>query len=119
MPKVATFFRGLIRRVKKHMAAVVVGVGIFCATSGLYVILEHSQYKIWGLIFGILGVILVLIGYILSYVQDKEERQERIEEQARREAEWLVERTESRNLLAAILLELKRLNQSKDTPRND
>jgi hypothetical protein len=70
MIRIATFVKGLIRRVKKHMAAVVVGVGIFSATSGLYVILEHSQYKIWGLIFGILGIILVLIGYILSYVQD-------------------------------------------------
>ena len=121
MPKITAFPKGLIGRVKKHMAAVVVGIGIFCATSGLYVIVEHSQYKIWGLIIGILGVILVLIGYILSYVRDKEERKERIIERTQHQVEWVAERTEFRELFQAMiesqratLAELKKLNRDKE-----
>ena len=103
------------------MAAVVVGIGIFAATSGLYVIVEHSQYKIWGVTIGILGVILVLIGYILSYVQDKEERKERIIERTQHQAEWVTERMEFRELFQAMiesqratLAELKKLNRDKE-----
>lgn len=103
------------------MAAVVVGIGIFCATSGLYVILEHSQYKIWGVIVGILGVILVLIGYILSYVQDKEERKERLNERVQEQAKWIAQRMEADRLFESIikgqkamLTELKRLNRNKE-----
>jgi len=103
------------------MSAVVVGIGIFSATSGLYVILEHPQYKSWGVIVGILGVILVLIGYIPSYAKDKEERKERLTERAQEQAKWIAQRMEADRLYEAIikgqeamLIELKRLNHDKE-----
>jgi hypothetical protein len=121
MIRIVTLFKGLIRRLKEHMAAVVVGIGIFSATSGLYVILEHPQYKIWGVIVGILGVILVLIGYILSYVKDREERKERLNDRAQEQAKWIAQRMEADRLSEAIikgqeamLTELKRLNRNKE-----
>jgi multisubunit Na+/H+ antiporter MnhB subunit len=119
MTRVATLLGRLIREVKKHMDAVIVAIAIFLMTFGFYTIAEQPQYKIWGAASVVMGIVVWLIAYLRSYWREKTERQERIKEQARHEAEWLVERTESRNLLTAILLELKKLNQSKDTPKND
>ena len=103
------------------MAATVVAIGILAVTSGLYVIVEHSQYRIWGMIVGMLGVSLVLIGYIFSYVQDKEERKERLNERAQEQAKWIAQRMEADRLYEAIikgqeamLTELKRLNRNRD-----
>jgi len=121
MSRITIFLKGLIRRAKERMAATVVAIGILSVTSGLYVILEYSQYRIWGMIVGILGVGLVLIGYILSYVRDKEERKERSNERALEQAKWIAQRMEADRLYEAIikgqeamLAELKRLNRDRD-----
>jgi multisubunit Na+/H+ antiporter MnhB subunit len=69
------------------MDAVIVAIAIFLMTFGFYTIAEQPQHKIWGAASVIIGIVFWLIAYLRSYRREKMERQERIKEQARHEAE--------------------------------
>jgi len=114
MNRARTLLEWLIREVKKHMEAVIVAAAIFFMTVGFYLMFEHPQYKIWGGISIIVGLIFWLGALLVAYLKEKGERQKRIAETGQQQARWLVEREESQRLLGAILAELKLLNQSKE-----
>lgn len=125
MSRIITFLRGLIRGVKKHMEAVFIAIGIFSMTGGFYLMFEQPQYKIWGVGIAIFGLILVLIGYIGTYIRDKRERQKRLEERVQEQLKWATERMESHKLFESmikgqkdIVEELKKLNQDKENKEN-
>jgi uncharacterized membrane protein YccC len=114
MTTIRTLLEGLIREVKRHMEAVIVAAAIFFMTLGFYVIFEQPQYKIWGAIGVVIGLICWVVALLRAYWREKEERQKRIEEREQQEARWLIERAESQQLSQAILTELKKLNQSRE-----
>lgn len=114
MNRVRTLLEWLIREVKRHMEAVIVAAAIFFMTVGFYLMFEHPQYKIWGGISIIVGLIFWLGALLVAYLKERGERQKRIAEMGQQQARWLVEREESQRLLGAILAELKLLNQSKE-----
>jgi Na+/melibiose symporter-like transporter len=115
MSKARTLLERLIREVKRHMVAVIVAAAIFFMTLGFYVIFEQPQYKIWGAIGVVIGLIFWLVALLCAYWREKKEHQKRIEEKEQQEARWLIERTESQQLNQAILTELKKLNKSKES----
>lgn len=114
MNRARTLLEWLIREVKKHMEAVIVAAAIFFMTLGFYLMFERPEYKIWGGISIIVGLIFWVSALLIAYIKEKGERQKRIEETGQQQARWLVEREESQKLLGDILAELKLLNQSKE-----
>jgi hypothetical protein len=114
MAKIATFLKGLIRRVKRMEAQILLTMGAGLFSYGIYYEVEHpTTYIVW------LALIISAIGcwVAASLRAGKKEREEREQEQAK----WVVERTESSKLSRAmiegqkaILEELKKANQNKE-----
>jgi hypothetical protein len=98
MSKIATFFKGLIRRVK-NMGEFWLATGILFIPFGFWLMVEYPQNKMLGAIAVGVGLVCWFAAWWMIRTKEKKERQERIE---------------SHKVLEAILGELKKANENKN-----
>jgi hypothetical protein len=115
MPKIATFVKGVIRRAKKMKGQIYLGLGITAFSFALYCLIQQpTEYVLW-IVLSAFALGWLIAAYLYADKKDRQERALRMVESVQED----IARTESNRLLSQILEELKKPNQSKDTPRND